>query len=82
MPKKKSPPRYLHGYTRDEQKRLYEQARVVEQKIFDTVDFSECAHVLELGCGVGAQTEILLRRFPDLHITAVDASKSQLAQAR
>ena len=82
MPKKKSPPRYLHGYTRDEQKRLYEQARVVEQKIFDTVDFSECANVLELGCGVGAQTEILLRRFPDLHITAVDASKSQLAQAR
>jgi ubiquinone/menaquinone biosynthesis C-methylase UbiE len=82
MSTKKASARYLHGYTREEQNRLYEQARITEQKIFDTVDFSECEHILELGCGVGAQTEVLLRRFPDLHITAVDASETQLAQAR
>jgi ubiquinone/menaquinone biosynthesis C-methylase UbiE len=81
MPTKNTLPKYLHGYTKEEQNRLYEQARIVEQRIFDTVDFSECEHILELGCGVGAQTEILLRRFPDLHITALDASETQLAQA-
>jgi len=82
MSTKKQSARYLHGFSREEQNRLYEQARVAEQRIFDTVDFSECEHILELGCGVGAQTEVLLRRFSDLHITALDASETQLAQAR
>jgi hypothetical protein len=55
MSTKKASARYLHGYTREEQNRLCEQARITEQRIFDTVDFSECEHILELGCGVGAQ---------------------------
>jgi SAM-dependent methyltransferase len=31
---------------------------------------------------VGAQTEILLRRFPDVRIVAIDANRSQLARAK
>ncbi len=38
--------------------------------------------LIEVGCGVGAQTEILLRHFPDLHVTGVDASEPNLAAAR
>jgi ubiquinone/menaquinone biosynthesis C-methylase UbiE len=35
-----------------------------------------------VGCGVGAQKEILLRHFPDLHVTGIDASAENLAAAR
>jgi ubiquinone/menaquinone biosynthesis C-methylase UbiE len=72
---------YIHGFSPVEQARLRKQARVAESRIFRDVDFSDCRHVLEVGCGVGAQTEILLRRFPDLHVTGVDLSESQLAAA-
>ena len=37
--------------------------------------------VLEVGCGVGAQTEILLRHFPLLHVTGVDRNAANLQQA-
>jgi ubiquinone/menaquinone biosynthesis C-methylase UbiE len=72
---------YIHGFSPVEQARLRKQARVAESRIFRDVDFSECQHILEVGCGVGAQTEILLRRFPDLRVTGVDLSESQLAAA-
>ena len=42
---------------------------------------SNVHELFELGCGVGAQTEILLRRFPHLRITAVDISAEQLSLA-
>lgn len=73
---------YLHGFSEKEQDRLYEQARFLEQDIYRKVDFSGHSHILEIGCGVGAQTEILLRRFPHLKITGVDASQEQLDRAR
>jgi ubiquinone/menaquinone biosynthesis C-methylase UbiE len=46
------------------------------------VDFRARRRLLEVGCGVGAQTEILLERFPRLQIEGVDASAAQLARAR
>lgn len=73
---------YLHGYTRDEQDRLYRQARFFEPYIYDSLDYSRQRTLLEVGCGVGAQTEILLRRFPHLRIQGVDSSATQLARAR
>ncbi len=72
---------YLHGYDPKEQGRLYEQARFLEPRVFDGVDFSSHNHVLEVGCGVGAQTEILLRRFPNLRVTGIDISPAQIARA-
>jgi len=75
-------PGYLHGYSAEEQQRLYKQARFLEPSVFDTVKLETRARCLEVGCGVGAQTEILLERFPHLSITGVDASKSQIATAR
>lgn len=73
---------YLHGFTQNEQDRLYKQAQFLEPYVFEKVDFSSQRRVLEVGSGVGAQTEILLRRFPDLTIDCVDASTEQVARAK
>ncbi|MFC4528731.1 methyltransferase domain-containing protein [Dyella halodurans] len=72
---------YIHGFSSDEQSRLMRQARMFETKLFSRIDYSETSRLLEVGCGVGAQTEILLRRFPHLHVTGVDRSAAQLAAA-
>ena len=71
---------YVHGYSVAEQQRLYDQARFLEALVFDGVQFG-AGKILEVGCGVGAQTEILLKRFPDISVTAVDQSEAQLATA-
>lgn len=73
--------RYIHGFTSTEQQRLQRQARVAENAIFRSIDFTGAGELIEVGCGVGAQTEILLRRFPDLQVTGVDLSAAQLATA-
>jgi trans-aconitate methyltransferase len=73
---------YLHGFDSSEQDRLYRQAEFMEQAVYRDIDFSDRTHILEVGCGVGAQTAILLRRFPRLKITGIDASDDQLVRAR
>lgn len=72
---------YLHGFSPVEQERLRRQARFAEHTIYQNVNFSATKKVLEVGCGVGAQSEILLRRFPDLQLTGIDLSDKQLAAA-
>jgi ubiquinone/menaquinone biosynthesis C-methylase UbiE len=74
-------PEYLHGFSSTEQERLYKQARFLEESVYQNIDFSDSKKLIEVGCGVGAQTEILLERFPHLHITGVDASEAQLKTA-
>jgi ubiquinone/menaquinone biosynthesis C-methylase UbiE len=73
---------YLHGYSKEEQDRLYYQARLLEDEVYRGVDFSHCKKIIEVGCGVGAQTEILLERFPHLKILGVDLSQSQIDVAK
>lgn len=73
---------YLHGFSQTEQARLIKQARLAEATIFRDIDYGEARRLLEVGSGVGAQTEILLRRFPELHATCVDLSEAQLAAAK
>ena len=72
---------YLHGFTKDEQDRLYKQSRIHENIIFSHIDFSQQNKIVEIGSGVGAQTQILLERFPHAHIDCVDASPDQVARA-
>jgi ubiquinone/menaquinone biosynthesis C-methylase UbiE len=74
--------KYIHGYEAIEQERLKEQAMVIENPIYDFIDFSEVKELLEIGSGVGAQTEILLRRFPHLKITGVDYEARQIEKAK
>lgn len=73
---------YLHGFSADEQARLRKQARFGEFTVYQNVNLSEVTKLLEVGCGVGAQSEILLRRFPDLKLTGIDRSVKQLETAR
>ncbi|OBU88234.1 class I SAM-dependent methyltransferase [Chromobacterium subtsugae] len=73
---------YIHGFSAAEQARLVRQARFSEAMVYRDVDFSGVERLLEVGCGVGAQTEILLRRYPELAITGIDFSQRQLAVAR
>lgn len=73
---------YIHGFTKEEQDRLFEQSRVHEDIIFSNIDFNQCHNIIEVGSGVGAQTKILIERFPHLKIQCVDASKEQVARAQ
>jgi ubiquinone/menaquinone biosynthesis C-methylase UbiE len=73
---------YLHGFNAEEQSRLYRQALFLENVVYPFVDLSSCKHILETGCGVGAQTEILVRRFPKAKITGIDFSTEQILAAQ
>lgn len=73
---------YLHGFSRDEQERLRKQARFGEYTVYQNINLSAVQELLEVGCGVGAQSEILLRRFPELKITGIDRSEKQLQVAK
>jgi ubiquinone/menaquinone biosynthesis C-methylase UbiE len=72
---------YIHGYDPKEQKRLVDQAKFLEPWIYEGIDFKKSKRILEVGCGVGAQTKILLKRFPKLKIDGIDLSLDQLEQA-
>lgn len=78
----KAAPGYLHGFSEREQARLREQARFAEFAVYRDVNLSHVKRLLEVGCGVGAQSEIILRRFPNLHLTGIDRSEAQLGAAR
>jgi ubiquinone/menaquinone biosynthesis C-methylase UbiE len=73
---------YLHGYSAKERARLRRQARVLEPMVHDRLPFWRRRRLVEIGSGVGAQTEILLRRFPDLHVTCVERNPKQIAEAK
>lgn len=73
---------YIHGFSKTEQERLFKQARVHEEIIFSQIDFSKCENIVEIGSGVGAQTEILLERFPNTKIHCIDASDAQINTAK
>ena len=73
---------YIHSFAATEQDRLIRQARFLAPWVQPGIDFAGRASVLEVGCGVGAQMQVLLERFPRLRITGVDHSAEQLARAR
>lgn len=73
---------YLHGFSKEEQDRLITQAQFAEQIVYDGVNLSRVEHLLEVGSGVGAQSEILLRRFPKLKLTGIELNPKQLETAK
>lgn len=75
------PTGYLHGYDAEERERLHRQARFLEPMVHDRLPYRRRKRLLECGSGVGAQTEILLRHFPELHVTGVELNEEQLAEA-
>jgi SAM-dependent methyltransferase len=74
--------KYLHGFNKREQKRLIDQAEFLEPYVYQGIDLDFNRRILEAGCGVGAQTKILARRFPHLKIDGFDISEEQLRTAK
>ncbi len=79
---KMSDENYLHGYSKVEQDRLRHQARFTEQSIYRNIDLTGVDTLLEVGVGVAAQSEIILRRYPDLKIVGIDQNEAQLQSAK
>ncbi|TYB48914.1 methyltransferase domain-containing protein [Actinomadura chibensis] len=75
-------PGYVHGYSGREARRLGDQADALAALLHDGTSFPAGSRVLEVGCGVGAQTVHLVSRSPGARLTAVDVSAASLDQAR
>lgn len=73
---------YVHGYSDHETRRLGDQADTLATLLHRDTAYPAGSKVLEVGCGVGAQTVHLVTTSPEAHFTAVDISTSSLAQAR
>jgi ubiquinone/menaquinone biosynthesis C-methylase UbiE len=73
---------YVHGYSDRETRRLEEQSLILEELLHRGTSYLPGSRVLEVGCGVGAQTLILLRRNPGIQLTSVDMSAESLQKAR
>ncbi|MEI5032265.1 methyltransferase domain-containing protein [Streptomyces sp. S1A(2023)] len=73
---------YVHGYSEREAALLGEQADTLATLLHAGTAYPAGSRVLEIGCGVGAQTIHLAQASPGARITAVDRSDDSLAQAR
>jgi ubiquinone/menaquinone biosynthesis C-methylase UbiE len=73
---------YIHGYSDDEANRLVTQAEYLAPWVFDGVHLDGARVLLEVGMGVGAETRLIRRRWPELRVVGVDISEHQLRHAR
>ncbi len=74
--------RYVHGYDARENDRLRDQAGALVELLHGGTTYPPGSTVLEVGCGVGAQTITLARRSPGALFTSVDIAADSLAEAR
>jgi SAM-dependent methyltransferase len=74
--------RYVHGYRAAENTRLHDQADTLSELLHSDTGFPAGSAVLEVGCGVGAQTLTVAERSPGASLTAIDLSADSLAAAR
>lgn len=72
---------YVHGYHDREGIRLQDQAGTLDDLLHGDTSYPAGASVLEVGCGVGAQTAILARRSPGARFTSIDVAAGSLAEA-
>lgn len=73
---------YVHGYSRREARRLGDQADTLATLLHDGTSYPAGSRVLEVGCGVGAQTVHLVDSSPGARFVAVDRSEDSLTRAR
>ena len=74
--------RYVHGYHARENERLQDQAGTLVDLLHSDTAYPAESTVLEVGCGIGAQTVTLAQRSPDARFTSVDISVDSLAEAK
>ncbi|HEV3102335.1 MAG TPA: methyltransferase domain-containing protein [Candidatus Dormibacteraeota bacterium] len=73
---------YVHGYDPRENERLQDQAGTLVELLHSDTAYPPGSTVLEVGCGVGAQTVTLAQRSPDARFTSIDISPVSLAEAK
>jgi ubiquinone/menaquinone biosynthesis C-methylase UbiE/DNA-binding transcriptional MerR regulator len=74
--------RYVHGYHTAENARLHDQAGTLSELLHADTGFPAGSSVLEVGCGVGAQTLTVAERSPGAMLTAIDRSAESVTAAR
>ncbi len=73
---------YVHGYAAPENQRLQDQANTLVDLLHADTTYPPGCHVLEAGCGIGAQTITLARQSPQARFTSIDISATSLTQAQ
>jgi ubiquinone/menaquinone biosynthesis C-methylase UbiE len=73
---------YVHGYSKTESDRLIDQANTLADMLHKDMQYPKGCKVLEVGCGVGAQTLILAKNNPNIKITSIDISLESINQAK
>ncbi|MCC7327601.1 MAG: methyltransferase domain-containing protein [Burkholderiales bacterium] len=73
---------YVHGYHQRENERLQDQAGTLVDLLHSDTAYPSGSTILEVGCGVGAQTVTLARRSPHARFTSVDVSADSVAEAK
>lgn len=69
---------YVHGYSHREGERLLDQASALTDLLHHDTRYPSGTKILEAGCGVGAQTEILAQNSPSAHFTSIDISPNSV----
>jgi SAM-dependent methyltransferase len=72
---------YVHGYHPRENERLRDQAGTLVDLLHRDTAYPGGSTVLEVGCGVGAQTVTRAGRSPDARFTSIDVSADSIAEA-
>ena len=73
---------YVHGYQGRENERLQDQAAALTELLHHDTSYPAGSSVLEVGCGVGAQTLILAQRSPRARFLSIDISTESIATAK
>lgn len=73
---------YVHGYHPRENRRLEDQAGTLVDLLHSDTAYSPGSAVLEVGCGVGAQTITLAQRSPGARFTSIDVSADSISEAK
>ena len=73
---------YVHGYSEREERRLVDQATTLTGLLHRDTSYPPGDTVLEVGCGVGAQTVALARFSPQAKIVSMDISLESIEIAK
>ncbi len=73
---------YVHGYSDLELQRLRDQSQTLSTLLHHDTQFPDGSLVLEAGCGVGAQTTLLMRQSPKTQFVSLDISWESIQSAR